>query len=310
MLEKICFYNIKSVKKILKLLFIDDITKLNNIINKYNVYRDKKTDRLISEPIWKLKEVHNRIFKLLIKNYNDFPDYLISKKGVSVLDNYKIHSTNKHIATMDLHKYFPSCNYDMVYSFFRNKMKNSHDVATIMSNICTIDLLKFPITISEDYNILSKKHLPTGSPISQVLSFMICKEYFDYIALFLLRKNCNFSLYVDDITISSNKPIKSSTLRYVRNYLEKKGLSVNRRKCHIYKYTDNKIITGVVLKGRQNIPTIKNKTSYKLMKFVNKKNKSYHDNNKIKGILYHINRIDKKKFKNLTSIYCKKSSLK
>lgn len=306
MLEKICIYNIKSVKKIMKLLFIDDKNKLCKIINKYNVYCDKKTNRIISEPILKLKEVHNRIYKLLTKNANYFPDYLISKKGFSAVDNYKIHKNNRYIATMDIQKFFPSCNFDMVYKFFKYKMNNSHDVAIILAELCTVNLLKFPVQLNEDYDFLSKRHLPTGSPISQVLAFMICKEYFDNIFYFLLKRDCSFSLYVDDITISSNKPIKSTTIRHIKNYLSKKGLNVNKSKCHIYRYSDNKIITGVVLKGIRNIPMVKNKTTFKLLKLLKMPYKNSLDYNKIRGLLYHINSIDKNKFSNLISIYCKK----
>ncbi len=306
MLEKICLYNIKSVKKIMQLLFIDDKNKLGKIINKYNVYRDKKTNRIISEPIWKLKEVHNRIYKLLTKNVNYFPGYLISKKGFSAVDNYKIHKDNKYIATMDIQKFFPSCNFDMVYNFFKYKMNNSYDVAIILAELCTVDLSRFPVQISEDYNFLNKRHLPTGSPISQVLSFMICKEYFDNIFSFLSKRDCNFSLYVDDITISSNKPIRSTTIRYIKNYLRKKGLNVNKGKCHIYRYNDNKIITGVVLKGKRNIPMVKNKTTFKLVKLLRLPYKNSLVHNKIRGLLYHINSIDKNKFSHLISTYCKK----
>lgn len=74
---------------------------------------------------------------------------------------------------------------------------------------------------------------------------------FDYIYTLSLRYNVKFTLYVDDITFSSGKPIPQKFIDTIFGLLKSKAydnnLVLNYDKIHYYKPTTVKRITGVYL---------------------------------------------------------------
>lgn len=117
---------------------------------------------------------------------------------------------------------------------FVQQFKCAKDIAGILADICCYQ----------------KKHLPTGSAISGYIAFFANKYLFDAVNEIAKEKECVFTLYVDDLTISGSAATKS-LINDVRNEIKRHGLSSKRKKTQTFSSHSVKTITGVVIKGNQ-----------------------------------------------------------
>jgi hypothetical protein len=122
----------------------------------------------------------------------------------------------------------------MVKNMFVQQFKCAKDIAGILADICCYQ----------------KKHLPTGSAISGYIAFFANKYLFDAVNEIAKEKECVFTLYVDDLTISGSAATKS-LINNVRNEIKRHGLSTKQKKTQTFSSHSVKTITGVVIKGNQ-----------------------------------------------------------
>ena len=114
---------------------------------------------------------------------------------------------------------------------FSQTFKMASDISWIMTELVT-------------YNGI----LPTGSPSSQLIIYWTYCGMFQRINKLSEEYNCCFSLYVDDMTFSSDFPIKSKLRDEVSDVLRKNGLLAKAKKDHYYQVNDFKVVTGVGIK--------------------------------------------------------------
>lgn len=222
------FYCLKSKRKLVRILQIS-LGDLETIKKSEDLYfeRDIK-GRHIEEPKTNLKLIHKRIEDLLKRIR--LPDYIHSPgKGSSYISNAKIHVNAKLIGTIDIKKYFLSTPRRHVYHFFYSIMKCSSDVAAILAEISTF-----------------KDHLPTGSPLSPILSYFSHMSMWQSIYEIGVNANCKISIYSDDITISGDQ-ISGKIIHEIKEELRKCGLNSNRKKEKLYKCTKPCKVTGVII---------------------------------------------------------------
>jgi Reverse transcriptase (RNA-dependent DNA polymerase) len=222
------FYCLKSKRKLVEILQIS-LCNLETVINHENLYfeRDIK-GRHIEEPKKNLKLIHKRIEDLLKRIR--LPDYIHSPgKGSSYISNAKIHTNAKLIGTIDIRKYFLSTPKRHIYHFFYSIMKCSSDVAAILAKISTF-----------------KDHLPTGSPLSPILSYFSHMHMWQSIHEIGVNANCKISIYSDDITISGDQ-ISGKTIHEIKEKLRECGLSSNRKKEKLYKCKKPCKVTGIII---------------------------------------------------------------
>lgn len=296
-------YNFKSKKKLYNFLYIDNLEKA---INNYNVYITKP-NRLVEQPIGELERIHRRIFKFLKKV--PLPDYLFSsKKGVSYIDNAKQHQGNQYVVALDLSKFFPNCNASYINKLFVDKFNMSKDVAYIMTNICTIDTSKVKLNRNvvnwyEKVNgqlkySIPERHIPTGSSLSQLLAFLSFKGMFDEMYEYAIEHKLTFSVFVDDVVISSKKPIKSSTVDDLKRIASSYGHQINKLKVKRYGKIYNKKITGVIIRADGTLKSPSSKHQKCMQKINEFKNEPTLRNKQIVlGNLQSIKMIEPNKFK-------------
>lgn len=87
--------------------------------------------------------------------------------------------------------------------------------------------------------------LGQGLPSSPMLAFLCNKSLFDYIDNYSTKNNIIFSVYVDDITFSSDNEIPQSFIDTIMGLLKRNNLKTNKKKIHRPKKERTKIITGV-----------------------------------------------------------------
>ncbi|MDC8802435.1 reverse transcriptase family protein [Halomonas pacifica] len=225
-------YKISNHKLLAKTLCVKPYTLKRVIKRGDKNYKLGSTDngRAIQIPKAQILRIHKRINDLI--NRIEKPHYLVSGvKGRSHVYNAKMHIGDVAVAKTDIERYYPSTTKEIIKKGFRKKFCCSEDIAETLASLCTVS-----------------GHIPTGSPLSQSLSFIVNSPIFDEIDKYSKARNITFSLYVDDLTFSG-KTIPKHFLAHISNLLKKK----RGYKCHkfrTYNRETEKVITGVVV--RQN----------------------------------------------------------
>ncbi|MFI3211611.1 MAG: reverse transcriptase domain-containing protein [Peptostreptococcaceae bacterium] len=275
--SKCSFYNMKSKKKLFDLLYIKDDVSYNFLINNYKVFL-KNGDRLVETPIQKLLVVHKRIKQLLDYSIvGQLPNYIICKKKSSWMEVGNYHKSSNSIASIDISKFFPSVTYIMIYDLFIKKFKTSKIVAEILTNIITVNhdnllLSKEINNFIENINSTRKVkieniHLPTGSPVSVLLAELVCLDMYKIIRNYCNEKSIVFTVYVDDITLSSMYCVNYHNIQRVIKIVHYFGFEINTNKTRRYNCDkSDSLLTGLVKKKRSTILTPKYDFENKLKK--------------------------------------------
>lgn len=233
-LEDSALYKITSKKKLSEVLFIkqSDLVFYQSDSNYDTFYKDKEggKKRLIECPKKKLDMVHTRIASLLCRIAT--PDYLHSGTELrSNVTNAKGHIGFHPVFTTDVTSFFPSTTHLMVFNFFYKKLKCSSDVANILANICTF-----------------KNHVPTGSRISMPIAFWANFEMFENLRAFADSRSVRMTIYVDDLTFSG----AATDVKFaynVKKIISQYNHIAHPEKSKLYRATDPKLITGVIIHG-------------------------------------------------------------
>lgn len=197
----------------------------------YRVWPNDK-GREIQQPIRKLALVHKRIGDLLARI--ELPDYLYSQRGRSYADNARQHLGHVPLFKTDIHKFYPSTTWMMVYRMFIDQFECAEDVAHRLADVCCYQ----------------QRHLPTGSPLSGRIAFFAARQMFDEIADVATRENCRMTVYGDDVTFSGERATKT-LMGEIRLVVHKHGLKTKQKKSRTYASTSPKAVTGAVISGEE-----------------------------------------------------------
>ena len=194
-----------------------------------------KGTRPVEDPNYELKKIQSKLNKLLSRITT--AAYLMSsKKHSSYILNAQYHKDNPYVFCFDLSKFFQKATRKYIFKAFVNEFKMSDDLAWLITDLVTIP--------NEDN---SDGYIPTGSPSSQSIIYWAYKTMFDKILSIAEQKQLKFSLYVDDMTFSSNKPIRSDFPKTIEKMCAKVGLEINDTKTKYFSCDKYKDITGCVI---------------------------------------------------------------
>ena len=194
---------------------------------------------------------------------------------------------------LDLSKFFPNTHREKIYQFFLKKLRMTPDVAKLLTDFTTVNYKDsfntIDIGVEEFINIKkirNMNHLPSGTSTSQILAYLANIDMYDEIIKYTNSQNILCSIYVDDITLSSQKPIHKKQIERIRNIITKNQHKLNLKKSIYYGPNECKKVTGYVISPKHKL-VIPNKTRYKIKSkvVVCKKNKriSRHIRNSILG---------------------------
>lgn len=273
----------------------------NQYNKKYKPYIEKDPKpRLIEAPYNELKIIQRKIKKQL--DCLNYPNNVFSGiKGRSYIDNAYYHIDSNYFLKMDMSKFFPNPSREKVFHFYNRKLNMSNDIASILTDLSTVDITNM-ITkeikeFIENKCIRYTNHLPSGAPISSILSYLANVDMFDELNELAKNNGCIVSFYVDDIIFSCKKRIPKKMIEEVKRIISKHGQIVNNDKTKIYVTNDYKKITGCVIKNHELI--IPNKTRYKISKLLKQDNYTKKEINSILGLINNAQMFDKTKYKDL-----------
>lgn len=302
--NKCPLYALQSKKQLKEKLHIPNNKYLKGKFqDEVNIFIDTNgKPRLIEAPSQELKDIQSKLKDCL--HLCDFPDFVFSGvKRKTYIENAVTHKNCKYLFKADISAFFPNISRNAVYSFFKNDLMTSPDVAKILTDICTVDIsesIKNDETVSSfvDYKkIRQMKHLCTGSPASQLLSYLANRKMFDDLKTIAVNNNYTFTVYVDDVFFSSKKPISRSIQNKILKTIKKYGYNISKDKVTYYMSKENKEVTGVIITPDNRI-IVTNKLKRKLVDgFSNGQYKLKSEN--IRGMLIAARRIENNIFPNV-----------
>ena len=265
-LNQCALYKCNSKRRLEKTLTIEQgQLKLIDSVIKYSHFEIDKKDstekRQITAPKYTLKQIQRRILRLI--QFIERPEWVIAgTKEKSYIDNGEFHLKCNYALMVDIKKFYDNCKREYVYRFFRDKMLNSPDVAEILTDIVTYE-----------------GGVPTGCPTSQLIAYYAYEDMFANIKRIADNYGCLFSLYVDDMTFSSEKPFNKDVLkREIDIELRRYQHKPKYKKVKYYSKNDPKPITGTIV-TKDNTLVAPNKLQEKVYKgFQDIKNLDIDDN--------------------------------
>lgn len=245
-LEKSPFFRLGSKQKLSELLQVNKKELL--LLSKKQPYHSfekvvAEKVRHIDTPKKSLYSVQGRIKDLLARI--ETPHWLFSgKKGVSYIDNAKFHQHSSFVVTCDIKAFYSNCTKERIFQIFKYNFQVVDDVAWILANLLSYE-----------------EKVPTGSPSSQVIAYWAYYPTFQRIYQLVKSYDAKISLYVDDITVSSEKEILKDLVYKIKNELEKVGHTIKESKTKSYRKNEFKLITGVAISntGELKVPNRRRK---------------------------------------------------
>ena len=230
-LEQSPFYGLRSKRKLTELLKVD-LRRLRRIAANRDSYIIFTTnggtakEREIQHPHSDLAIVHSRLFDLLRRIHR--PEYLKSGvRGESQITNAHAHNNPYRGFKFDIQSFYPSVTRSHVFSCFYHMFQMSPDVADLLADICTVD-----------------DKLPTGSQLSGDMAFLANWQMFSKLEAIAIELELNFTVYVDDITVSG----KNATRRILDQMVS--VVKSHGYRCHkevIFRSDGVKEVTGIIL---------------------------------------------------------------
>lgn len=296
-IENSPLYRLRNRRRLAELLYLPKNYFQEEHTYCYNEFSRPKPNgnekRQFAVPPDDLKDMQKHICILLKRIIT--PEWVMSgKKSCSYITNAEIHLKHRFVRTMDISKFYDSAQRSSIYNMFSQTFKMASDIAWIMTELVT-------------YNGM----LPTGSPSSQLIVYWTYFDMFQRINELSEKYDCRFSLYVDDMTFSSDFPIKWQLRDEVSVVLRKNGLLAKSKKDHYYQANDFKIITGVgIRQGKKIVPNNKRKQIIEL--YVQcKKSGSIYDIEKLNGTLCSLRQIEPSIFPEIYGyVHCYEKELK
>jgi len=240
-------YRLSSKRKLAELgITAPKLIKLRQsegLYTEWDEVNEKGKKRHIENPCPWLKRVQARIADLL--NRIAPPKFLFCPaKGRSYISNASQHAHSASVRILDIKDYFPSTPSRRVYWFFHTRMECAPDIAGILTALSTF-----------------KGHLPTGSPLSPILSYYAYEDMWCAIDTIVCNAGCMLTVYVDDITISGPK-VPEQLVWKVKKLIHRYDLRYHKERRYEAAIRE---VTGVIIRdGKLKLPNRQLLKSYEL----------------------------------------------
>ncbi|MEH8451837.1 reverse transcriptase domain-containing protein [Klebsiella pneumoniae] len=188
--------------------------------------------RKISAPRKFMKVTQYWINDYFLNRLNIHSSCFSYRKGISIHDNAYPHQNNKFIANIDIENYFSSINKTMIKNCLLRNNISEHIVNTI-AGLTTL------------YGTL-----PQGAPTSPNISNAILYEFDELMTNQALVRDCVYTRYSDDITISGdNRHLIEELVSLAKNKINSMGFTLNNAKYRLLSYNNRQAVTGILING-------------------------------------------------------------
>lgn len=184
--------------------------------------------REINLPIFDLKYIQRWILDNILSNLkpSDFAVGFVQNK--SIVDNANQHLGASFVFNVDIENFFPSITISTVFRLF-HYYGYTKEVSYALAKLCTCN-----------------GKLVQGSPASPAISNLVCLHLDKRLSELAKSQGINYSRYADDITFSSDVPLKYFS-NLVNKIIQDEGFKVNVRKTRFSSRHQRQEITGLII---------------------------------------------------------------
>ncbi|MFV9232432.1 reverse transcriptase domain-containing protein [Citrobacter freundii] len=152
------------------------------------------------------------------------------RKGVGIKENASSHLRRKFVANIDIVDYFGTINKTMIKNCF-HKNKIPQNIINVISSLVTYH-----------------GSLPQGAPTSPAISNAILHDFDEYMSNAASLRDCAYTRYSDDITISGDiRQNVLSLIQLAEEELSSSGFSLNNEKKRIASLNSRQVVTGILV---------------------------------------------------------------
>lgn len=235
----------------------------NNVFHRYCQFHIKKKSggiRVITVP-------RNRSFMMMLQAVNEIlkaiytpSDYAMGfTSGRSVVSNATIHKGQNYIFNIDLKDFFPSIEQFRVWKRLQLKPFNfPKQIANIIAGLCSMRQVRDVIDKTKEHEN-DKKYkyvLPQGSPVSPIITNMVCDTLDRRLAGLAHRFGLHYSRYADDITFSSMHYVYAPDGKFrteLCRIITEQGFTINEDKTRLQKLGARQEVTGIIISQKLNV---------------------------------------------------------
>jgi retron-type reverse transcriptase len=191
--------------------------------------------RILLVPSQRLKEIQQWILKEILYQIPISPFSKGFVRGVSILDNARIHEFQECIMHMDIQDFFSSISFDRVFRIFYY-YGYTREVSYYLARLCT------------DGHVL-----PQGAPTSPYMANIVCLSLDKRLSSLAHKHGASYSRYADDISFSGDNEL-TKLAALVKFILNEEGFKTNDKKYRIQYQHQRQKVTGLVVNAKARVP--------------------------------------------------------
>ncbi len=215
---------------------------------RFSLKKRDGTDRMISAPIPKLKNLQKKLKEIFEDIYKTPACVYGFVKDRGAIENARQHLRKKAILNFDLENFFPTINGWRLLGLFRSKPFNfNNEISSTLAGLVCHD-----------------NRLPQGAPTSPILSNFIGFSLDLQLIQLAKKDRLVYTRYADDITLSSRSDKFPAKYFYrdeeiyvvaeeLSNLVAENGFKVNPRKTRFYGKNKPHYVTGVKTNIKTNV---------------------------------------------------------
>ena len=211
-------------------------------VGHYIHYKIPKRDggtRDIEEPYPSLKEIQSWVLRNILEPASKFYVSPVAKAfmpGKSLRENARFHRNKRTVVALDLHDFFGSIHFFLVYGTFV-KLGYNKSVSMMLTKLCML-----------------RGSLPQGAPTSPMLSNLIFYELDNRIFAYCTKRKIMYTRYADDLTFSGDDINIGSLISYIKMLMGTRHFVLNEAKTNVMGRGTCQRVTGVVVNQLLQVP--------------------------------------------------------
>lgn len=271
-------YKMANPRRLAKLLGITE-EALEAIANSKTNYKEwdeiqNNKTRHIESPRPKLKVIQKKLGTLLTRI--EPPPYLFCPaKGRTYFDNAQLHVGGAVIRKLDIKSFFQSASASAVIRFYSRTMMCAPHIAELLTKLTVFN-----------------GHLPTGSPLSPIMSYFAYRDMWDAIEQKVIANECKMSVWMDDLVVSGAS-VPESLMWDLQKIIYNAGLRYHTGKKSRSYFGGTGEVTGLIV--TPNGLAVPHRTHYKIWQETKAIQRSKSDETpRLKGLRVQLDEIRKR----------------
>ena len=205
--------------------------------------------RLISRPRPSLQQAQQWVQSTILHNQPLHPAAMAFRRGVSILDNARLHSGKKIVVRLDLKDFFPTITFARVRGLFESFGYNP-GVATVLSLLCT-DSPRVLLSLDNQSHVVpvGERALPQGACTSPALANLVSRSLDRRIQGYANKAGWVYTRYADDLVFSTIQETDSPhrLIRGISTVTRDEGFVVNEEKTRVMRAPNRQTVTGLLV---------------------------------------------------------------